>query len=118
MFSLNLDTHNSSSNNLILHQIRCKYYSPHSFIFLRNNLNSTLTLKQFSLIHTNVWSLTSNLKTFQTYLLDKLHFPFSVIGVTETRTTNANFTEFNPSLLGYNFEFVPTPLCAGGVGRP
>ena len=92
---INLDAYNSTSNNPIFHQIRCK---------------------QFSLIHTNIRSLKSNLENFQTHLLDKLDFPFSIIGVTETQITNANFTEFYPSFPWYNFEFLPTPLSAGGVG--
>ena len=46
-------------------------------------------------------------------MLDELNFHFSVIGVTETRIRNANSIDFNP---GYTFEYVPTPLSAGGVG--
>ena len=42
-------------------------------------------------------------------------FRGSVIGFTETRIRNAHFTS-NPSIPGYNFEFVATPLLAGGVG--
>ena len=32
------------------------------------------------------------------------------------RIRNANFIDFNPELPGYTFEYVPTPLSAGGVG--
>ena len=49
-------------------------------------------------------------------MLDELNFHFSVIGVTETRVRNANSIDFNPEIPGYTFEYVPTPLLAGGVG--
>jgi hypothetical protein len=38
-----------------------------------------------------------------------------VIGISETRIKGEN-CDFNSSLPGYNFEFVPRPLAAGGVG--
>ena len=40
---------------------------------------------------------------------------FQVIGVTETKITNSNLEGFIPSISGYNFEYVPTPLSAEGV---
>ena len=49
-------------------------------------------------------------------MLDELNFHVSVVGVTETRIRNANFIDFNPEILGYTFEYVLTPLSAGGVG--
>ena len=61
-----------------------------------------------SFFHNNVSSLKRNLENFQTH--------FSVIGVTETRIRNANSIDFNPEIPGYTFEYVPTPLSAGGVG--
>ena len=53
---------------------------------------------------------------FQTHLLNELDFPFSVIGVAETKIKNATFSDLNTTISGYNFEFVPPPLSAGGVG--
>ena len=67
-------------------------------------------------MHNNIRSLKHNLENLQTHLLHKLSFCFSVIGVSETRIRNANIFDFNPSLPNYNFEFVLTPLSAGGVG--
>ena len=62
-------------------------------------------------------SLKRNLENFQTHLLDELDFHFSIIGVTETRMNSSNENlDFNPSILHYNFEHLPTPLSAGGVG--
>ena len=58
-----------------------------------------------------------NLENFQSHLLEELQLHFSVIGVTETKITNSNLPlDFNPSIPNYRFEFVPTPLSAGGVG--
>jgi len=49
--------------------------------------------------------------------LEELQLHFSVIGDTETKITNSNLPlDFNPSIPNYRFEFVPTPLSAGGVG--
>ena len=99
-----------------IYPIRCKYYSPYSFSQLKNQLNEQLSHRQLSFFHNNVSSLKGNLENFQTHLLDELNFHFSVIGVTETRIRIANSIDFNPEIPGYTFEYVPTPLSAGGVG--
>ena len=68
-------------------------------------------------MHTNIRSLKRNLENFQTHLLDELDFHFNIIGVTETRINSSTENlDFNPSILHYNFEYLPTPLSAGGVG--
>ena len=50
--------------------------------------------------------------------MHELDFRFSIIGISETRITNANSEglNFNYDIPGYAFEYVPTPLSAGGVG--
>ena len=58
----------------------------------------------------------SNLENLQTHLLNDLDCHFNIIGVTETRITNSSLIDFNPNITGYKFEYVPTPLSAGGVG--
>ena len=50
------------------------------------------------------------------HLLDELEHHFSVIGVSETKITKTSLLDFNPSIAGCEFEYVPTPLAAGGVG--
>ena len=70
----------------------------------------------FSVVHNNVCSLRRNLKKLQTHILDELDFPFSIIGITETRITNEDLGGFSYNIPGYSFECVPTPLSAGGVG--
>ena len=62
--------------------------------------------------------LKRNLDNFQNHLLHELSFSLTIIGLSETRITNAdsNSLTFNPNIPGYNFEYVPAPLSAGGVG--
>ena len=55
------------------------------------------------------------MENLQSHLLEELDFHFDVIGVTETKITNSNLEGFIPNICGYNFEYVPTPLSAGGV---
>ena len=45
-----------------------------------------------------------------------MEYHFSVIGITETKLANSDLPEQLPALPGYEFEFVPSPLSAGGVG--
>ena len=63
-------------------------------------------------------SLRRNLDNFQfSHLLEEFQLHFSVIRVTETKITNSNLPlDFDPSIPNYRFEYVPTPLSAGGVG--
>ena len=72
---------------------------------------------KFSLFHTNIRSLRRNLENFQTHLLEELDFRFNIICITETGIKNeyANL-DLNPAIPNYNFEYVSTPLSAGGVG--
>ena len=60
-------------------------------------------------------ALNRNLENLQSHLLEDLDFHFDVKGVTETKITNSNSEGFISSIPGYNFEYVPTPLSAGGV---
>ena len=89
--------------------------------FLRTKKNSFSTPNSIdcglSLFHTNIRSLKLNLQSLQTHLLDELNFHFNVLGITETKIHNSlENLDFNPSISHYNFEYVPTPLSAGGVG--
>ena len=111
---MNTDSNTNPDSNLNMQPIRCKYYSPHSFSQHKRTL---FTDSHFSLLHSNVRSLRCNLDNFQSHLLDEIQINFSVIGVTETKITDSNIPlDFDPSIPNYNFEFVPTPLSAGGVG--
>ena len=68
------------------------------------------------MLHNNIRSLRRNLENLQVHLLDELGHHFSVVGVSETKITKTSLLDFNPSIAGYEFEYVPTPLAAGGVG--
>jgi hypothetical protein len=49
-------------------------------------------------------------------LLQQLDYNFSVIGISETKIRDDKFSDFNPDIANYRFEFVPTPLASGVVG--
>ena len=93
IFRLNLDAKSSSDSEFTPFQpIRCKYYYPHSFSQMLDSINRQSDSNLFSLIHNNVRNLKQNLEKFQSHLLIELNHHFNVIGVTETRIRNANFT--------------------------
>ena len=48
----------------------------------------------------------------QTHILNELNFHFSLLAVMETRIKDRMW----PTIPNYNFEYVPMPLSAGGVG--
>ena len=50
------------------------------------------------------------------YFISELKVSFSVIGLTEIRIRDGACNENLPSLPNYYFEYVTTPLSAGGVG--
>ena len=57
--------------------------------------------------------LSETLKSFKfIYILDELNFEFSIIGVSETKIISGKEMDSNPSIPGYVFEHVPTPLAS------
>ncbi|CAH3020478.1 unnamed protein product, partial [Porites evermanni] len=63
--------------------------------------------------HNNAVTLNRNLENLQNQLLHEVDFHFNVIGVTETKITNANSQMCTAHIPGYVFEYVPTPLASG-----
>ena len=118
LFTLNVRENINPDLNLCNHRIQSNYYSPHSFNVLRNRLSSSDDdfKLNFSVLHNNIRSLRRNLENLQVHLLDELGHHFSVVGISETKITKTSLLDFNPSIAGYEFEYVPTPLAAGGVG--
>ena len=114
LFNLNINSNINPDTNFLCKQIRCNYYSPHKFCDLKKSTSNSC----LSFLHNNIRSLKRNLDNFQNHLLHELSFSFTIIGLSETRITNAdsNSLTFNPNIPGYNFEYGPTPLSAGGVG--
>ena len=47
--------------------------------------------------------------------MHEVDFHFNVVGVTETRITNANSQMCTAHIPRYTFEYVPAPLASGGV---
>ena len=92
---------------------RTRYYSPNNFKRLKS---TSSTYSSFSLFHNNIRSLKRNLENLQVQLLSELDYHFNIIGVTETKITNSTELNFNVEIMGYKFEYVPTPLSFGGVG--
>ena len=112
-----MDNSRNPNSNILHQHIRSLYCSPNSFYNLKCSLRSSHCKNDgFSLLHNNIRSLKRNLECFQTHLLRELDFRFSLIALTETRITDAKEIDFNPNICGYVFEYVPTPLSAGGVG--
>ena len=70
----------------------------------------------FSILHTNIRSLTKDIEHFQSHVLSEVKHSFTVLGVTETRLCKGESIDFTSQLPGYWFEFVKTPLSAAGVG--
>ena len=97
-------------------RITSRYFSPHSFKEMKTKLSKDETISSFSIFYNNVVSLNRNLENLQTRLLYEVDFHFNVIGVTETKITNANSQLCTAHIPGYLFEYVPTPLASEGVG--
>ena len=68
------------------------------------------------MFHNNVRSLRSNQENLQIHIPDELNYGFSVIGISETKITEEKGLDFNSTIPGHSFEYVPTPLAARGVG--
>lgn len=85
LFRLNTESTLNPDRNLSMQQIRCKYFSPHSFSMFKESLLESESQCPFSMLHTNVRSLRKNIDNFQVHLLDELDYHFSVVGITETK---------------------------------
>ena len=116
VFSLNTGEAQNPDFNLNNHRIQSRYCSPHSFNIFKNKFCRYAGNSCFSLLHNNVRSLKRNLENFQVHLLDELNYDFSLIGVSETKINNIKDVDFDPSVPGYGFEHITTPIASGGVG--
>ena len=113
LFRLNVLQDPNPGDNLYNHRIHSRYYSPYSFYKFKSELPCRASDSSFSLLHSNIRSLKRNLENFQVHLLDELNFEFSIIGVSETKfIIGGKEMDFNPSIPGYVFEYVPTPLAS------
>ena len=116
LFSLNTTVdYNLSPAEYSSNTITSRYFSPHSFKEMKTKLSKDETISSFSVFHNNIVSLNRNLENLQTQILHEVDFHFNVIGITETKITNANSQLCTAHIPGYVFEYVPTPLASGGV---
>ena len=99
--------HNSQFNNLDTSSLPTKKYLEKLFSFHDFDL--------FSLNTASSINPDQNLVDLNN-LLNELGYPFNIVGITETRITENDQSDYHPSIPGYRFEFAPTPLAAGGVG--
>ena len=107
-----LDSDLSPFKNLLNNQIQSRYFSPYGFCQTKSKwLNNC-----FSIFHNNVVSLNSNLENLQVHVLQEIDFHFDLIGISETKITNANQEPSAFHIPGNNFEYAPKPLSFGGVG--
>ncbi|KXJ06613.1 hypothetical protein AC249_AIPGENE26493, partial [Exaiptasia diaphana] len=115
LFSLN--TRNEldidPNRNFVNKSPRSKYFSPSSFKNATSSYNTGSN--NFSIAHINIRSQRKHFEDLQIQILHQLDIEFSIIALTETRICNSNHNDLIPTLNGYRFEFVPTPLSAGGV---
>ena len=80
------------------------------------DISECLSSKQaFSLLHSNIGSLSGNFEDFTT-MLAELYFPFSVIGLSESKIKFGEQTLINIDLPGYTFVSQNTPSNAGVWG--
>ena len=89
--------------------------SPRSLKMFKEKLPENTVKSSFPIFHNNIVSINCNLENVE-LLLDELDFHFDIIGISETKITNSNESKAHPSIPGYVFEHVPTPLAFGGTG--
>ena len=70
----------------------------HSFRQMKTKVETDTS---FSVFHNNVVSLNRNLENLQTHILHELNFHFNIIGVSETKITNANSEMCTAKIPGY-----------------
>ena len=69
----------------------------------------------FSFMHINLRSLSTNFDNLSV-MLEELQFPFSIIGLSETKIKKGNICLLNTNLSGYNFVSQSTFSNVGGIG--
>ena len=96
------------SDEFLSDSISSKYYRPSEF------LECKLPLKNFTMLHINIASLSKHIDELRN-LLKLLKHPFDIIGVTETRLYNDD-PLVNIDIDGYEFRHTPTSTKCGGAG--
>ena len=95
-------------------QSNFKYYTTHDFQDSNEIVHCTSS-NHFSVLHSNIRSLSANFDNF-TQMLSELKHTFSVIGLTETKFKVSKEPLNNHSIPGYTFVSQPSLSNAGGTG--
>ena len=95
--------------------INFSYYTLHDFHSNSDIFDCLLSNNAFSILNSNIRSLSSNFEDLNT-MLAELYFAFSVIGLTETKIKVDQQPLLNIDLPGYSFFSQPTLSNAEGVG--
>lgn len=95
-------------------QVNFDYYSIHDF-HSREEICHSFSKNSFSTFHCNIRSLAANYDNLIT-LLSELHYPFNVIGLSETKIKVNKDQISNTSIPSYDFISQPSLQNAGGVG--
>ena len=90
------------------------YLSTHDFHSNHDIAECFLNGQAFSTIHSNITSLSANYDNLA-HMLSELYFPFSIIGLTETKIKDDQAVIMNIDLPGYSLISQPTLSNAGGV---
>ena len=98
-------------NNLPL--ITSRYYKVNAFVELLQNNLSQKNLNSFSVMHSNIRSLSKNLHLLKDFLI-MTESKFSIIGISETKLNDNSV--INIELPNYKFIKENSPTQAGGVG--
>ena len=91
------------------------YYSTHDFHNNNDIAQCFQNGQTFSVINCNIRSLSANFDSLAS-MLSELYFPFSLIGLTETKIKVDQSPITNTELPGFSFISQPSYLNAGGVG--
>jgi hypothetical protein len=90
------------------------FYSTHDF-HTSNYIKECMNRKSFPILNCNIRSLSANFDALVN-LISELYFPFSVIGMSETKIKVDHDLITNVDIPGYNFISQPSLSNAGGVG--
>ena len=91
------------------------YYTAHDFHSNQDIIECYNGKNSFSVLNCNIRSLSANFDNFVN-MLSELHYPFSFIGLTETKIKSGHDPVMNCELPGYRFVSQPSYSNAGGVG--
>lgn len=91
------------------------YYDTHEFHANQDIIECLTGNNCFSALNCNIRSLSANFDNLVN-MLHELYFPFSLIGLTETKFKHNQDSIMNLALTGYNFVSQPSNSNAGGVG--